>query len=89
MKQRAAGTTRIDVRLARPEADGALAHLEGVADARQMDGAWVLHSARVPATIVALVKYLEGAGNELAGLEISAPSLEDVFLELTGRKLRD
>ena len=89
LKQRAAGTTRIDVRLARPEADGALAHLEGVADARQMDGAWVLHSARVPATIVALVKYLEGAGNELAGLEISAPSLEDVFLELTGRKLRD
>jgi ABC-2 type transport system ATP-binding protein len=89
LKQRSAGTTRIDVRLARPEPDGALANLEGVADARQMDGAWVLHSARVPATIVALVKYLEGAGNELAGLEISAPSLEDVFLEMTGRKLRD
>jgi ABC-2 type transport system ATP-binding protein len=89
LKQRAAGTTRIDVRLARPERDGALANLEGVADARQMNGAWVLHSARVPATIVALVKHLESAGNELAGLEISAPSLEDVFLELTGRKLRD
>lgn len=89
LKQRAAGTTRIDVRLARPEPDGALANLEGVADARQMDGAWVLHSSRVPATIVALVKYLESAGNELSGLEISAPSLEDVFLELTGRKLRD
>jgi ABC-2 type transport system ATP-binding protein len=89
LKQRAAGTTRIDVRLARPEPDGALAHLEGVADARELDGAWVLHSSRVPATIVSLVKYLEGAGNELSGLEISAPSLEDVFLELTGRKLRD
>ena len=89
LKQRAAGTTRIDVRLARPEPDGALSQLEGVADALQMDGAWVLHSSRVPATIVALVKHLESAGNELAGLEISAPSLEDVFLELTGRKLRD
>jgi ABC-2 type transport system ATP-binding protein len=89
LKQRAAGTTRIDVRLARPEPDGALSQLEGVAQALQMDDAWVLHSSRVPATIVALVKYLEGAGNELAGLEISAPSLEDVFLELTGRKLRD
>ena len=89
LKQRAAGSTRIDVRLARPEPDGALAHLEGVSDARQIDGAWVLHSSRVPATIVALVKYLESAGNELHGLEISAPSLEDVFLELTGRKLRD
>jgi ABC-2 type transport system ATP-binding protein len=89
LKQSSAGTTRIDVRLARPEPDGALANLEGVSDARQMDGAWVLHSSRVPATIVALVKHLESAGNELAGLEISAPSLEDVFLELTGRKLRD
>ncbi|MGB6429911.1 MAG: ABC transporter ATP-binding protein [Candidatus Acidiferrales bacterium] len=89
LKQSSAGTTRIDVRLARPEPDGALANLEGVSDARQMSGAWVLHSSRVPATIVALVKHLESAGNELAGLEISAPSLEDVFLELTGRKLRD
>jgi ABC-2 type transport system ATP-binding protein len=89
LKQRAAGTTRIDVRVARAEPDGALAQLEGVSDARLMDGTWVLHSSRVPATIVALVKHLESAGNELAGLEISAPSLEDVFLELTGRKLRD
>jgi ABC-2 type transport system ATP-binding protein len=89
LKQRAAGTTRIEVRLARPAIDGALAQLDGVADAREVDGAWVLHSSRVPATIVALVKHLESAGNELAGLDISAPTLEDVFLELTGRKLRD
>ncbi|MGB6199048.1 MAG: ABC transporter ATP-binding protein [Candidatus Acidiferrales bacterium] len=89
LKQRSAGTTRIDVRVARPEPDGALANLDGVSDARLMDGTWILHSSRVPATIVALVKHLESAGNELAGLEILAPSLEDVFLELTGRKLRD
>jgi ABC-2 type transport system ATP-binding protein len=89
LKQRAAGTTRIEVRLARPAVDGALARLEGVADARELDDVWVLHSSRVPATIVALVKHLESAGNELAGLDISAPTLEDVFLELTGRKLRD
>ena len=43
----------------------------------------------VPRTIVSLVKYLEAQGNELAGLEIATPSLEDVFLELTGRRLRD
>jgi hypothetical protein len=48
-----------------------------------------MHSTRVPQTIVSLVKYLEAQGNELAGLEIAAPSLEDVFLELTGRRLRD
>jgi ABC-2 type transport system ATP-binding protein len=89
LKQRSAGTTRIEVRLAHPPLDGALGKLEGVTSCVQLDDAWVLHSTRSPATIVALVKQLESDGNELASLEISSPSLEDVFLELTGRKLRD
>ena len=89
LKQSSAGTTRIELRLARPEADGALLKLDGVSDCVLADGAYVMHSTRVPQTIVALVKYLEAQGNELSGLDISAPSLEDVFLELTGRRLRD
>jgi len=89
LKQRSAGTTRIEVRLAHAPQDGALGKLEGVTDCKQFEDAWVLHSTRVPATIVALVKQLESDGNELASLEISSPTLEDVFLELTGRKLRD
>ena len=89
LKQRSAGTTRIEVRLARPESDGALCQLEGVTDCREIEGRYVLHSTRPPQTIVALVKHLEAQGNELSSLEISAPSLEDVFLELTGRRLRD
>ena len=39
--------------------------------------------------IVALVKHLESQNNELVSLEIATPSLEDVFIELTGRRLRD
>ncbi len=89
LKQRSAGTTRIEMRLARPESEDALRKLEGVADCRASDGNYVIHSLRVPQTIVSLVKYLEGHGNELASLEIASPSLEDVFLELTGRRLRD
>lgn len=89
LKQRSAGTTRIEVRLARSESDGALRQLEGVADCREFEGSYVLHSTRAPQTIVALVKHLEAQGNELASLEIAAPSLEDVFIELTGRRLRD
>jgi ABC-2 type transport system ATP-binding protein len=89
LKQRSAGTTRIELRLARPESDSALTQLEGVADCRATDGVYVVHSTRVPQTIVSLVKYLEAHGNELSSLEIAAPSLEDVFLELTGRSLRD
>jgi ABC-2 type transport system ATP-binding protein len=89
LKERSAGTTRIELRLARPEPDAALRHLDGVADCIASDGQYILHSNRVPQTIVSLVKYLEAQGNELASLEISSPSLEDVFLELTGRRLRD
>lgn len=89
LKQRSAGTTRIELRLARPESDVALKQLEGVADCRASDGVYVVHSTRVPQTIVSLVKYLEAHGNELSSLDIAAPSLEDVFLELTGRSLRD
>src|SRR5271154_2610504 len=89
LKTRSGGTTRVEVRLAKPELDGALKNLEGVADARELDGAYVIHSHRPPKTIVDLVKHLEAQGNELVSLEIASPSLEDVFIEMTGRRLRD
>jgi len=89
LKSRAGSATRIEVRLAKPEVDGALKKLEGVSDARELDGAYVIHSNRPPKTIVDLVKHLEAEGNELVSLEIASPSLEDVFIEMTGRRLRD
>jgi ABC-2 type transport system ATP-binding protein len=89
LKSHSGGTTRIEVRLSKPEPDGALKSLEGVADARELDGAYVIHSHRPPQTIVAIVKHLEAQGNELVSLEIASPSLEDVFIEMTGRRLRD
>src|SRR3989440_11004036 len=89
LKQRSAGTTRIEVRLARPVTNGTLKGLEGVADAREVDGSYVLHTHDPPQTIVSLVKHLEAEGNELVSLEIASPSLEDVFIEMTGSRLRD
>ncbi len=89
LKERSANTTRVEVRLAKPVDIGTLKSLEGVVDARELDGAYVLHCPRTAPAIVALVKHLDAAGNELAALEIATPSLEDVFIELTGRRLRD
>src|SRR5713101_1119519 len=89
LKAHSGGTTRIEVRLSKPESNGTLKGLEGVADAREVDGAYVIHSMRPPQAIVSLVKHLEAEGNELVSLEIATPSLEDVFIEMTGRRLRD
>ena len=38
-------------------------------------------------TIAALVRYLESQSNALAELHIAQPSLEDVFVEMTGRRM--
>ncbi|MGH9709025.1 MAG: DUF4162 domain-containing protein, partial [Candidatus Acidiferrales bacterium] len=89
LKQRSAGTTRIEVRLSQAPVDGALSKLEGVTDCRKLDETFLLHSSKPTQTIVALVKHLEAEGVELQGLEMFSPSLEDVFLELTGRRLRE
>src|SRR6266478_2708641 len=89
LKAHSGGTTRIEVRLSNPESNGTMKNLEGATDAREVDGAYVIHSNRPPQTIVSLVKHLEAQGNELVSLEIASPSLEDVFIEMTGRRLRD
>jgi len=89
LKQASMDKTRIEVRLAREESDETLKLLEGVSDCRSLNGVYVLHCQRPPQAIVSLVKHLEAQNNELISLEIATPSLEDVFIELTGRRLRD
>jgi ABC-2 type transport system ATP-binding protein len=89
LKHKSAGMTRIEVRLAKPVPVDSLARLEGVADCREFEGTYVLHSTHAPQSIVALVKQLEVEHNELQSLEMFSPSLEDVFIELTGRRLRE
>jgi ABC-2 type transport system ATP-binding protein len=89
LKERSGDQTRVEVRLTKPELPEVLKNLDGVTDCRELNGTYILQAQRPPQAIVSLVKHLEAAGNELLGLEISTPSLEDVFIELTGRRLRD
>ncbi len=42
-----------------------------------------------PATIVELVKWIDQHGLTLTDIHLKRPTLEDVFIELTGRKLRE
>ncbi len=46
-------------------------------------------SPRPPRTIVEIVKWIDQSGLGLVDIHLKRPTLEDVFLELTGRSLRD
>jgi ABC-2 type transport system ATP-binding protein len=53
------------------------------------DGETVLYTSDVAATIGALLERTEAIGREPANLGIRRATLEDVFLDLTGRALRE
>jgi len=63
--------------------------LAGVTRVVEEDDEVVLFTRDVPATVGALLEVTTGAGTEPADLMIRRASLEDVFLDLTGRALRD
>jgi ABC-2 type transport system ATP-binding protein len=48
-----------------------------------------VRSRRPAATLVDLVKWIDQHGLELTDVSLKQPSLEDVFIELTGKKLRE
>jgi ABC-2 type transport system ATP-binding protein len=81
--------TRLEARLAKPVATERLAGLDGVLDCRESEGAYFLHASPPAQTIAALVRFLEADSNELLDLHISRPTLEDVFVDLTGRKMEE
>jgi ABC-2 type transport system ATP-binding protein len=66
-----------------------LAGLGGVTRAAQEDGQTVLYSKDVAGTIGALLATADGLNVEPHNLGIRQATLEDVFLDLTGRALRD
>ncbi len=48
-----------------------------------------VHSRRPAATLVDLVKWIDQQGMELTDIHLKQPTLEDVFIELTGKSLRE
>lgn len=67
----------------------ALARLPHVSDTRQAAERWLVYTDEVEATLIALLQYATAQGGRIDQLQVHAPTLEDVFLKLTGRGLRD
>ena len=67
----------------------ALARLPGARGVRAAQGGFALVVDRVHLTVPALLAYLEMVGAPLERLSTHSATLEDVFVALTGRHLRD
>jgi ABC-2 type transport system ATP-binding protein len=66
-----------------------LGELPGVVAVGQENGRWRLRAAELHTVVPSLLALLNGRGLPLTELSTHAPTLEDVFVSLTGRHLRD
>jgi ABC-2 type transport system ATP-binding protein len=74
----------------RPElSDEMLARLRGVEKVTHESDETILYTSDVPQTVGALLKQGDELGIEGLDVAVRRPTLEDVFIELTGRQLRD
>jgi ABC-2 type transport system ATP-binding protein len=91
IQSRTLGHARIEIACASPLADRTPpASIDAEKVVVGDDGLQIVVTARHPArALVELVKWIEQQGVELADIHLKRPTLEDVFIELTGRRLRD
>ncbi|HUJ43983.1 MAG TPA: ABC transporter ATP-binding protein [Opitutaceae bacterium] len=76
---------RVAVRTAKPLDPAQIKSWSHVTSCEFRDQGWLLGTSDLNRTIISLVKELESEGNELLDLQVQRPSLEDAFIELTGR----
>ena len=91
LQDRSADQSAIEVVLAQPLPESDLPQWPNVIrstigeDRRHL----TVYSTRPARTLVEMVKWIDQRGMELYDIHLSRPTLEDVFIELTGKKLRD
>jgi ABC-2 type transport system ATP-binding protein len=69
--------------------DDAIRAVPGVGAALRRNGGWRVRVAELHRTVPALLAELHRQGVQLTELRTHSATLEDVFVELTGRRLRD
>ncbi|MGO9856496.1 MAG: ATP-binding cassette domain-containing protein [Acidimicrobiales bacterium] len=71
------------------ELAAACRQLDNVHEVHEVDGNLELTTDHGPAILPAVVAVATRHGVDLTGVEVRSPNLEDVFLRLTGKELRD
>jgi len=90
LQERVFGQSRIEVVTVHPML-GDLPSIEAVAKHSVSDDfkTLVVHSTKPARTLPDLIRWIDQKGFELEDIHLKRPTLEDVFIELTGKKLRD
>lgn len=87
--QQSQQSTRIEFVPRSPLPAEQLQSLDCAEEVQIHDGHYTLRSRQAPRTLMALMRVLIAENNEVLEVHVERPSLEDVFIELTGRRLRD
>ena len=91
VQARTLGASRIEIRVSPPVPEGRMPTLTEAGHLQvSSDRHTLIVSAQNPArALVELVKWVDQQGLELADVQLKRPTLEDVFIELTGKSLRE
>jgi ABC-2 type transport system ATP-binding protein len=87
--QKSGKDARIEASLAKPVPTDRLQQLAAVADCREVEGKYLIRAHPTAVAVAALVRFLEAENNSLLDLHIAQPTLEDVFVEMTGRRMEE
>jgi ABC-2 type transport system ATP-binding protein len=91
IQARTLGQARIEIECLHPlpDSDGAMPAACERAVVSEDRRKLVVNTPQPARAVVELVKWIDQQGNELADIHLKRPTLEDVFIELTGKRLRE
>jgi ABC-2 type transport system ATP-binding protein len=91
LQQKSQERSRIDIVVAQPLNGTVLPQWPEALDTKLGDDgrALTVYSSRPARTLFEIMKWLDQQGIQLEDVHLKRPTLEDVFVELTGKKLRD
>src|SRR5437762_5549139 len=90
LQAKSANQAAIEIALAQPWSGELPKWPHAVRSTRSQDGRRIQVTSEKPArTLVEMVKWVDAQRIDLEDVHLKRPTLEDVFIELTGKKLRD
>jgi len=91
LQEKSATQSSIEIKLTQPLRERTVPNFSDAISTSVSDEArhLMVQSSHPARTLVELVKWIDAQGYELEDVHLKRPTLEDVFIELTGKRLRD